>query len=71
MRAAVLAPANGLVVIDVLAAANALEDFRFLVVAALGNERQNRLADHLLGSIAEHALRPTVPAGDNAVEVSC
>ena len=52
-----------------LAALQAFDDRRLLVQPVPGDQLEHRLADDLLGGIAEEALRPFVPAGDDAVEV--
>ena len=63
---AVLAHAHGLDRLDHLAAAHAVVDV--LEHAALGrHEELDRVADHLLGAVAEHALGRRVPARDLAV----
>ena len=68
-HAAVLAPPNGLEVVDGLAAANLLEDRGLLVAARLGNDQRHRLPDRFRGGISEQALRSPVPAQDDFVEV--
>src|ERR1700686_3364652 len=67
--AAVFALADRLVVIEAVAAADALEDLRFLVVQLLRNEDSDRLADDVFGRVAEQPLGGAVPADDDAVEV--
>src|SRR5262245_52918723 len=67
-RIAVLVPAYGLVVIDVLAAPDTRQDFRFLIRAVGRNQDGDRPADRLFGGIAEQALRAAIPARDDAVE---
>ena len=47
--------------IDRLSTANPREDFRFLAQAVSGNQGRDRLADHLIGGIAEDALRAAIP----------
>jgi hypothetical protein len=65
---AVLAAADGLVVLDALARADAREDGRLLVDVVFGEEGGDGLADDLLGRVAEDALGPLVPTGDDAFE---
>ena len=66
---AVLAPAHGLEALDPLAAADAPEDGRHLVLPARGGEERDVAADDLPGRVAEEALGGGVPARDDAVEV--
>ena len=51
-----------------LADANRVEDVDFLVLAVLGDELPDRLADHLFRREAEEAFRSLVPAGDDAAQ---
>jgi len=55
-------------VIEAVAAADVLEDFRLLVVELLRNQDGDRPADDLFGRVAEQALGGAVPADDDAVE---
>jgi hypothetical protein len=55
--------------LDALAAADALENSRFLVDAIQWNENRDRFPDDLVSRIAEKPLRTAVPTGDDAVEV--
>ena len=68
-EASVLAPPNRFVVLDPFAAADALEDHRFLIFQIARYENGDRPADHFPGRIAEQPLRAVVPAGDHAIEV--
>src|SRR5271166_4308243 len=68
-QASVLALSDRLVMVDPLTAADAFEDSWFLVVAIGRNEHRHRLADRFLARIAEEALRASVPARDDAVDV--
>jgi len=45
------------------------QDMRFLVKTVRGEELGDRLADHFVGGVTEHALRRLVPAHDNAIKV--
>ena len=55
--------------VDPLTAADAFEDSRFFVVAIGRNEHSHRLADRFLARVPEEALRATVPALNDAVDV--
>src|SRR4051812_32737344 len=55
-QTAILAAANGLEMIDPLAAAQAFENPWFLVLAVLGNQDGDRLSDHLLGPVAKESF---------------
>ena len=66
---AVLALANGLIVLDALAALDARKICWLLVLALRRNEDGNRLADRLFGLVAEKLLRPVIPRCDDAVQV--
>ncbi len=60
--------ADGFEVIDALAAVNASENLSLLIVA-IGREQDfDGLADHLLGGVAEDALRGFIPTGDDALK---
>src|SRR5580700_318796 len=67
--AAVFALPDGLVVIEAVAAPDALDDPRLLVLQLLRNQDGDRLADDVFGGVAEQALGGAVPADDDAVEV--
>ena len=67
--ATVFALPNCLVLVDPLAAADALEDLWLLIVAIWRNEKGGLLADRFFSGVAEEPLRATVPARDDAVEV--
>jgi len=64
----VLADADGLVVLDALAADEAREDGRLLVGVVFGDEDGDGPADDLVGRVAEDVLGRAVPARDAAVE---
>jgi hypothetical protein len=68
-RAAVLVPANGLVVVDPFAAADARENSRLLVEPIRRDQDGDRFADGLLRFVAEQALGPAIPGPDDAVEI--
>jgi hypothetical protein len=67
--ATVLPHANGLEVVDPLAGSDAGEDVRFFVLALGRNEDVDRLADQLVGRIAEDPLGRGIAGLDDAVEV--
>src|SRR5580700_3421734 len=67
--AAVLALPDRLIVIEAVAAPDARENFRLLVVELLRNQDGDRLADDFFGRVAEQALGGFVPADDDAVEI--
>ena len=52
----VLALADGVIVLDALAATNALQDRRLFVVPVLRDEQGDRLAERFFRSVAEQAL---------------
>src|SRR5438128_330521 len=64
----ILVHANGLVVVDALAPAEALEDGRQLVGMVGWYEDRDRASDHFFGAVAVNALGTGVPADDRAVE---
>src|SRR3546814_5168175 len=68
-QASVLALPNGFIMVGALAAPDARQDLRFLVLMIRWNQDQDRLADDLVGRIAEEPLRTLIPARDDAVEV--
>ena len=55
--------------LEALAATNARQNFRFLVLQVFRNDDGDRLADHLLGRIAEQPLGARIPADDDAVQI--
>src|SRR5579862_6967886 len=67
-NAAVLSSPLGLEALDVLAAADALEDALHLLGATRRRNRFDRPPDHLSGAIAENPFRAAVPAGHDTVE---
>ena len=68
-KAAVLALANGLKMVDTLPAPDARQDITLFVLSIFGNNNGDGLTDRLCGSVAEHTFDALVPARDNAVEV--
>ena len=70
-KAAVLAPANGFVMMDALAAPDAREDPGLLVFASRREKNGHRLADGLAGGIAEQPLGARIPGPDDAVRGPC
>ena len=68
-QSSVLAPTNGFIMIDALAATDAVDNRGFLVEAVRRNHDRDRFADDLFGRIAEQPRRAPVPTGDDAVEV--
>src|SRR5204863_4119141 len=68
-QAAILAAANGLVMVDALTAPNAVEYGGLLVVALGRYENGHGLANDLFALVAEEPLRRAVPAGDDAIEI--
>ena len=69
MGRAVLALPDGLEVLDREPGADAPQHFRLLIQPVLGNDDGDRLADHLVGGIAEDPLGAAVPGLDDAVEI--
>src|SRR5262249_55572608 len=65
----ILAHADGLVVLDPFAAADALENLPLLVPAVGRNDERDRLTDHLAGGIAKETLRAGVPGRHDAIEI--
>ena len=65
----VLAAADGLEVVEAIAAANAGQRLVFLGLAILRDQPADRRTDHLGGTVAEHPLRRLVPRLDDAVEI--
>ena len=65
----ILAAADGLEVVEAIAAANAGQRLVFLGLAILRDQPPDRRADHLGGGVAEHPLGRLVPGLDDAVEV--
>src|SRR5260370_39696602 len=68
-QASILAPANGFIMVDALAAPHALEDAGLLVPALRRNQHRDRLADGLLGRIPEEPLCALVPAPDDPIDI--
>src|SRR4030095_10843582 len=66
---AVLSTADGFDMMDPLAAAYALQDGALFIDAIRRHENLDRLADDLLRSVAEDALRAGVPGADDAVQI--
>src|SRR6266511_2747513 len=64
---AVLAPAHGLEVGGGLAGRDLLEEGVLLMLSTRRRQDRNRLADDLLGRVAEHALGARVPARETSV----
>ena len=54
---------------DLLATSYALENCAFLLLEVRWKQTGDRLADHLIGCVAEKAFGSGVPAGDYAIEV--
>ena len=68
--AAVLADADGIVVVDALAGAEpAQQDLLFFGVQLGRNDDADRLPDHLSRGVAEHPLGRPIPGGDRRREV--
>ena len=65
---AVLPPPPRLVVVDLLAAADPVQDLRHVLDELGRHEHRDVPADDLLGRVAEDSLGPPVPARDDAVE---
>ena len=65
---AVLSHARGLVVLNVLAAPQALEDAGQLVPVVRWNDQRDRLSDRLLGRVAVEARRGWVPCCDRSIK---
>src|SRR5262249_46393947 len=68
-ESAVLALANGLIMVDVRAAQASIENAGFFVVAIRWDESGDRSAQHLPGRITEDPFSASIPARDNAVQV--
>jgi hypothetical protein len=68
-EASVFALANGLIVLDALAAPDSLRDRFFFVLVIGWTQNRNRLADDFLGQITKNALRAAVPSRNDAIEV--
>src|SRR5271167_2154994 len=64
----VLSPTFSLVMLDPLAASDAVEDTPHLIGASRGCQNRDRLSDHLGGGIAENPLCGLVPTGDDTIE---
>ena len=65
IKAAVLAPAFGLEMLDALTAPDAVENVDLLVQAFGWNEYRDRLADDLGFGVPKQSLRSLVPARDH------
>ncbi len=63
--------ANRFVVVDVLASANSLQNDSFFTQTIGRNEQRNRLANDLLGLIAENSLGAEIPRLNDSVEIFC
>ena len=68
-QASVLAPADRFVVVDALAAADALQDARLLIEPTGRHEHGDRLANRFQGGVPKEPLGAAIPTGDDAVEV--
>ena len=68
-EAAVLAHANGFVMVDAFAAANPRQDLVLLALPVRRNDAADRSADHFLGGVPEHALRRGIPGLNDAVQI--
>jgi hypothetical protein len=68
-EAAVLAPPKRFVVLDTLAHSYPAQDLVFLLLAIVGNEKTNGLADHLGGGKTEHPFGGRIPRGHNTVQI--
>ena len=68
-QTSVLAATDGIVMINALTAAHALDDFWFFINAICRDQDRDRLADDLFRLIAEQPLGTAIPACDDAVEV--
>jgi hypothetical protein len=66
---AVLAMTDCVVMLDLLAPADAIKDRGFFIMALLWNEDGDRLADHFLRPVPEKLLSALVPTLDDAVEI--
>src|SRR5688572_16395874 len=68
-RRAVLSTAYRLVVTDVSSRSDFTEDEIFFALAIVRNDHANRLANRLVGGVAEHALGGGIPQLNDAVQV--
>src|SRR5690349_2192038 len=68
-QCSIFAAADGFVMVDALAAANALQVIQLLVPTIGWNDQCNRPSDNLFGCIAENAFCPLVPARDYTTEI--
>src|SRR5690606_11476838 len=64
----ILAPTQGLVMVNALATSEALQDFRLLIGVFTGDQHGHRMSDDLVRGIAVHAFGGGVPRGDQPVE---
>jgi hypothetical protein len=65
----VLALANGLIMLNALAAPDKLQNYVILILTLRRCQDGHPLADGVLGQIAKEPLRTLVPACDNAMEI--
>ena len=65
----IFAETHGFEMLHALAAFEAIQDLRFFIEAIRRKKNGDRLADHLLGGVAEYPLGGLVPASDDAVQV--
>ena len=65
----VLALTDRLEVVDLVACPDPVQQLRCLVVEPGGDENRHRLADDLIGGVAEEALGAAIPGQDRSVEV--
>src|SRR6185369_206605 len=65
----VLSLAHRFVMVNPIAAADALQDFRFFLEMIRRNENGYRLADNLLRSISKDPLRTAIPARNDAIQI--
>jgi hypothetical protein len=65
----ILVQAYGFVVVDELAASDAVENFELLAAPISWDQYLNRLADDFLGRVPEELFRSPVPGSDGPVEI--
>jgi hypothetical protein len=63
------ASTNGLARINAFAALDTIQNFGLFGVTICWYERDDRLANYVVGSVAEYSRGSIVPAGDNAIDV--
>src|SRR5262249_10621058 len=68
-QVSVLTSANGFIMIDAVASADALDNYGLFMVAFRWNQDRHRFADDLFGEIAKEPLGTLVPAGNEAIEI--